>query len=144
MRKVAINCRYGGFGLSGPAIKMLHEIKHPEDKCVYYTKFYGDKCYRKLDESEIDNPELPIYVAVKDCGQNPTDIEDSLIYDDEYESRHDPDLIKVIETLGVRANGDYARLEIVEIDDDDMYIVDDYDGYETLMLRNSVDNWDWQ
>lgn len=55
-------------------------------------------------------------------------------------SRHDPILVEVVETLGQRAGGDYARLCIEEILSDKYQIVD-YDGWETV---NTPENIVWE
>lgn len=47
-------------------------------------------------------------------------------------SRHDPILVKVVEMLGADASGPYANLE-VELIDCNMYRIDEYDGYETVV-----------
>jgi hypothetical protein len=46
--------------------------------------------------------------------------------------RHDPALVEVVEELGPVANGLFAQLAIVEIPDGIEYIIDDYDGMETV------------
>lgn len=48
--------------------------------------------------------------------------------------RNNPELVKIVEELGRRAEGNCARLVIEEIPDDatDYFIYDD-DGYETLI-----------
>lgn len=46
--------------------------------------------------------------------------------------RTDPELIECIETLGEKANGKHASLEIVEIPDDVDWYIDDYDGIESI------------
>lgn len=45
--------------------------------------------------------------------------------------RHDPLLVECVESLGEEANGHYAALRVVDIDDDVSYHIDDYDGQET-------------
>ena len=52
--------------------------------------------------------------------------------DNYYSDRDDPILVKVVETLGEEANGDYSSLKVVEIPDDVDYYIDDYDGMETI------------
>ncbi len=46
--------------------------------------------------------------------------------------RNHPKLVKCVETLGERANGAHARLDVVEIPDGVKYEIDDYDGMETI------------
>jgi hypothetical protein len=45
--------------------------------------------------------------------------------------RHDPLLVKCVETLGEEASGDSAALEVVEIDQP-MYRISEYDGAESI------------
>jgi hypothetical protein len=45
--------------------------------------------------------------------------------------RHDPLLVKMVKTLGEQANGDCAKLEVVEIDQP-LYRIDEYDGSESI------------
>lgn len=52
-------------------------------------------------------------------------------------SRHDKDLVSVVEKLGERANGCCAELEIVEIDSDKYYI-EEYDGKETIYTPDTI------
>jgi hypothetical protein len=55
-------------------------------------------------------------------------------------ARHDPDLVAVVEMLGERANGDYAKLAICEIPDGARYRIDEYDGAESVMMP---DDYQW-
>jgi hypothetical protein len=53
------------------------------------------------------------------------------------DQRTDPRLIEVIERLGSRAaSGPLAKLKIIEIPDDVDFIIDDYDGLETIHERH--------
>ena len=54
-------------------------------------------------------------------------------------SRHDPALIKVVETLGIKANGYLASLSVKEIKGN-KYIIEDYDGMETVLEPDDI-NW---
>lgn len=47
-------------------------------------------------------------------------------------SRVDLDLIAAVEELGDKANGEFAKLKVVEIPDDVEYEIQDYDGIETI------------
>ena len=52
--------------------------------------------------------------------------------------RHDPLLVEMVETLGREANGNSARLGVQEFKGD-RYIIDEYDGYETLRTPELMD-----
>ena len=49
------------------------------------------------------------------------------------EFRSDPDLIKVIEDLGDKANGMCADLQIEDIPDGASFEIDEYDGSESVV-----------
>jgi hypothetical protein len=69
-------------------------------------------------KKELEAPEFYGYGYSKD-------------YPDEY-LRTNPFLVEAVETLGEKANGVCANLMIVEIPDDIMWFIDDYDGHETI------------
>ena len=50
--------------------------------------------------------------------------------------RSNPLLVKVVEEMGEKANGRYAKLKIVEIPDDVEWIIDEYDGMETVVEKH--------
>jgi hypothetical protein len=52
-------------------------------------------------------------------------------YEFDYD-RSNPKLVEVIEKLGDRANGGFAELEVVEIPDDVLWEISNYDGIETI------------
>lgn len=62
------------------------------------------------------------------------DVEDVDIYD---LARDDDTLVTTVEQLGDRANGDYARLEIVEIPVDVKWEIAEYDGNEWMLKRTA-------
>lgn len=47
-------------------------------------------------------------------------------------SRDDDDLVAIVEQLGKAADGDYARLKVVEIPADVKWKVEEYDGSEWI------------
>jgi hypothetical protein len=52
-------------------------------------------------------------------------------------ARDDPELIAVIEFLGVQAcNGAHSKLKIVEIPEDVEWIIQDYDGQEWIAEKH--------
>lgn len=44
--------------------------------------------------------------------------------------RDDPTLVKVVEDLGSKANGEFAQLDVVEIPDGVNWKIEEYDGME--------------
>ena len=52
--------------------------------------------------------------------------------------RHDPVLVQVVEELGDKANGDYAKLRIAEVSGP--YKITEYDGFESVKTPDNV-NW---
>ncbi|MBF2653935.1 hypothetical protein [Listeria seeligeri] len=54
------------------------------------------------------------------------------------EDRADPDLIATIEELGKAANGNYSNLKIVEIPDGSDFIINDYDGKESVICGTDL------
>lgn len=50
-------------------------------------------------------------------------------------------LVKAVEELGKAANSDYSDLKVVEIPDDVDWIIDDYDGVETIHERERHRSW---
>lgn len=47
-------------------------------------------------------------------------------------ARHDPALVQVVEEMGGKADGNHAKLKVVEIPDDVEYIIEEYDGLEHI------------
>jgi len=108
MKKIAINTCYGGFDLSTEAELLYWQKKYPGQEITTNKDEYGWMDCFFLDDKQLF---LDFY---KD------------------ESREDPILIEVIETLGKKANSQYSNLEIVEIPDDVLYTIEDYDGIESV------------
>lgn len=54
-------------------------------------------------------------------------------------SRHDPILIQVIEELGPEADGECAKLGIVELPSGTAYRIDEYDGNESVETNDSYE-----
>ena len=53
-------------------------------------------------------------------------------------NRADPLLVQVVEELGAEANGDSAKLEVVEIPDRVEYTVEEHDGIESIHEKHRV------
>ena len=153
MRKVVINSCFGGFSLSPLAEKMYFEKKNPGKTVYFYKRHYmgSDQKFTRLDEknprghfidlmSEDFGPE---FMITKEDRDNKTEFykkfSDAFIYFD-YDVRHDPDLIEVVELLGPEADGECSSLQIIDIGDK-LYRIEEYDGKETLITPD--DEYDW-
>lgn len=104
--KVVINSEYGGFGLSDKAIEYFGELKNlnlikEKNKILFGHLYYMNG--EMTDENLFFDKDIP---------------------------RDDPDLIRVVEELSSEANGDYAKLKIIEIPDDVKWMIQEYDGIE--------------
>ena len=109
--KVVINDCYGGFSLSHKAFLRLRELGcqaalEEVDYGEYWKGNSGEK--RKKEEWNKDG---------SFCREIP---------------RNDPLLIEVIEELGEEANGESARLAIIEIPNYVRWVVEKYDGKEHI------------
>lgn len=65
------------------------------------------------------------------------DISKTSLYDI---SRTDPILIQVIEEIGDKANGEYAKLVIEELESGTVYRITEYDGFESIEIIGDQ-NW---
>ncbi len=128
MTKIVYNACYGGFGLSDEAVMRYAEIAgfklYTREK-YGFTEFYRIplKEYEKLIENNDVDGANAAYFAVSDL------------------ERTDPILVQVVEELGERANGDYAKLRIEELSAGTLYRIDEYDGLESVMTQ---DTYDWK
>lgn len=131
--KIVINDCYGGFGVS---IEALKELVKRNAKCLethtlesYYGKDSEDS-WKKDFSKYID---LGNGMFGQASGFNI--YKEGLLYSlDDYEKsvRIDKDLIEVIEMLGEKANGFCASLNIIEIPDGIEWVIDEYDGMESI------------
>jgi len=113
MTKIVYNSCFGGFGLSDAAVMRYAELKeitlYPR-KERSFTMFFTTPDFQ----------------------------EDSWFYERDID-RKDPVLVQVVEEMGEAANGDCADLRICELSEGTQYRIEEYDGRETIMTRNSYD-----
>ena len=110
MTKIVINRQYGGFGLSGDAILRYAEIKG----ITLYPRNDGMFHHWYSDpgfEEHWGDYDIP---------------------------RDDPALVQVVEEMGDAADHDYATLKVVEIPDDVEWVINEYDGYESIHEQHRV------
>jgi hypothetical protein len=138
MKKVILNKCFGGFDVSKEAY-MLYAKKKGLTLYLYESEFINRKfIYKKVND---DNSIFRHYF-IKDMGDNVEisneDYEKYRLYLKD-EHREDPILIEVVEELGEKASGRFGNLKVVEIPDDLEYVIDEYDGIETL--HQKVEEW---
>lgn len=137
--KIILNKCFGGFSVSKEAILLYAKKKGYE--IFAYGRCYGSSHnLRKIDPQHSECP-VDLFV-IKDYGKyvegdTPWEEENVLYINSDY--RADETLIEVVEELGEKANGRFAELKVVEIPDGLDYVIDDYDGIETLHER--VQEW---
>lgn len=132
MTKIVINTCYGGFGLSLQAITEYLKLKGKE--AIFYKEDRLTKKYHKTSEIPGSNGYW-LDITTTDQGKTTTDLKD--IFSKYDIPRDDPDLVKVVETLGDYANGRATDLKIVEIPDDVDWIIEEYDdGQEWVAERH--------
>lgn len=111
MTKIVINTCYGGFGLSDEAIRMYLEIKEIpyEERKGRWTMFCSP-----------GGEDWDLYDTVTDM------------------DRADPALVKVVENLGLMANGMCAKLKIVDIEAGTRYRIQEDDGNEWIECADDI------
>ena len=109
MAKIVYNVCYGGFSLSDEAVEMYLKLQG-----LNYTKVKGDWG----DHFEVEGDPDFYSRNIK---------------------RHDPTLVKVVELLGDRANGDCAKLCLEEVADGTPYRISEYDGMESVETLGNID-----
>jgi hypothetical protein len=137
VRKVVINTCFGGFGISDAGIKRYADIKgltlfpeinsiHPSLPPIYWT--------------------VPLEDRVKEIpggsyGWIQASLDERLKYNELYSQqticggdikRDDPALVQIVEELGNEASSHHAKLKVVEIPDDINWVIEEYDGSETI------------
>lgn len=135
MKKVILNKCFGGFTPSRKAYE-LYAKKKGLELYLYELHINNQKTsYHKVNKSDSI---FTMYLT-KDYGNVVDSInnKDRLYLDDSH--REDATLIEVVEELGYEASSNTSLLKIVEIPDDLDYVIDDYDGIETLHQR--VQEW---
>ena len=127
--KIVINQCYGGFGLSEKAVMRYAELAgmtlYPVETKFGYTEYY------KVPKEEFDK--------IKSENPKAYSILNSLMFFESDIDRTDPLLIRVVEELGIEADGYLAELKVVEIPDDIEWEISDYDGMEKVVENH--DSW---
>lgn len=118
MTKIVINTIFGGFGLSDKA--MLEYAKR-KDIPVYPEKHMGCTIFY-LNPKDVSPPEIfRKHLYCRDI------------------DRSDPILVDIVEEMREKANGEYAKLKVVDVPNDINWEIHEYDGAESI--REVSDVW---
>ena len=141
MTKVVINNCHGGFGLSQQAVERYLELKG--------IKVYPEPDGFGLREFGMKNwlvePGDQRVADVTAEGWSEMTLEERRTHNERYSAqvfydrdipRDDSFLVQTVEELGELANGDFARLKIVEVPDDANWYIEEYDGLEWVAERH--------
>ena len=135
--KVVINGEFGGFGITHSGMLRYFEIAGVEvwpEQGKDFPQFYTywtvapDKRPPILDEDFYTLPmdkRMEYNRVYSECSTGERDI-----------ARDDPALVLMIEELGEKANGRFAKLKIVEIPDDVDWYIEEYDGSEHVAEKH--------
>lgn len=110
-RKVVINARHGGFGVSKGAARQIRA--------------------RGCEHGE-DDPSLPDW---REAAGKPLETERFYGYGHR-DARGCPTLVAVVEEMGKAAWGDHAELRVVEIPADVEWTIEEYDGREWIAEKH--------
>lgn len=136
--EVILNKTYGGFRVSEEGYDLyckkmgvpIFRYGHDYNKCSY-VKLHSEK--------EIERA-FVVFHFTKDFGESfsDNDLFDKTYYINLNENyRFNPTLIEVVKELGTKVNTLYSNLQVIEVpgDNPDDYIINDYDGVETMHLK---------
>lgn len=125
--KVVINACHGGFSLSPKAVELY--AKKKKKKCYFFTHEYENGKHKYIP---FDGYPTGIFWSAATTKKLTTENYDKSSIDVRPDDRTDPILVEVIEELGVKANGAFAKLKIIEIPHDVKWHIEEYDGWETI------------
>lgn len=112
MTKIVYNACFGGFGISKEAVLLGRKLS-------------GDPKWGGVLKGEKHSDRT---ISDFDYNSHGYDL-----------SRTDPILVAVVEKLGKEANGANARLKIQDLPKGTHYVIDEYDGSESINTRDGMD-----
>jgi len=140
--KIVINSCYGGFSLSPKGLRRYLDLKGLESYFYKQTKYKfdcGKAEFTRVDDID-DVPGIFFYCTTYDQGKTISDYPKDTFNSSELK-RSDPILVQVVEELGEESSGEYACLEVIEIEKGRWFKIRDYDGYESVQYRDIDDEW---
>lgn len=131
VRSVVINGCFGGFGLSEAGMRAYAEKRgctlYPEKDTLFTTYWLAPPNERTgiLEGDDF------AHATMDERQQSNERCRELQLYDGDLE-RDDVDLVAVVRELGSVANGDFAKLHVVDIPEDAAWEISDYDGMEHI------------
>lgn len=142
MTKICYNACYGGFGLSKEAVQRYFDIKGQqvwiENPHAFNNSLWDFTVWLVPPEERMEQKSKEkIYAMSMDERIAYNKVYWAQIWYDRNVDRHDPVLVQVVEELGDKANGQYAKLRIAEVSGP--YKIQEYDGYESVETPDDID-----
>lgn len=134
--KVVINQCYGGFSLSTEAMKLAIAYGAKGIKKITEQEYTGGGSRATGSEKFVKDADGYEVGWIKDVLYK-----DGIVYRfDDYDktNRADPILVRIVEEMGDKANGQYAKLRIVDIPDDIDWEISKYDGFEHIAESHRI------
>ena len=143
--KVVINECYGGFGLSKEACQRYFDLKGQqvwieEDKRFSALDMFTVWLVSPEERLEIKEGEAYHKMSRDERIDYNWKYSQQTWYRDNNLTRNDPILVQVVEEMGDKAWGRYAKLAIVEIPDDVQWIIEENDGKEWVAEKHRTWN----
>lgn len=137
--KIVRNNDYGGYGLSPLAVLEYAKLKGIK-LFAYENPIFnkGQLCKKLTNEEAEQKKQYDVDFSTVDYGEfaSQEQISETCFYPKTNIERNDPTLVEVVESLGKKANGDYAHLIVVEIPDDIDWDIEEYDGWESVVEKH--------
>jgi len=134
-KKVVINKCYGGFSLSHAGMMRWAELKGIElygYVGIRDNRFKSTGQYELYDPKKHDEKNLLCIHYTNKLLETPNDSELNKYYRNIDVERDDPCLVQLVKEMGKKASGSCTKLEIVEIPADVNFVIEEYDGMESI------------
>ena len=135
--KIVIHETHGGFGLSDAAVLRYCELKGMP--CWVEERSFGNTFWlvppEEYEQYRVDLEQNFYNLPIDQRKEVNRKYNENTVYARDI-PRDDPTLIQVLEELGVTANGEFAKLRIVEIPEDVEWEIEEYDGLEWVAEKH--------